>query len=78
MHYISEVLGHHSIDFTRKLQSRLCIEERPSRAGRTQIEAGMTLAQKWHTGFPMGVADRCKLPKNLVATGGIEPPTLGL
>jgi hypothetical protein len=38
----------------------------------------MTLAKKRHTGFFMGVADRCKLLKNLVATGGIEPPTLGL
>jgi hypothetical protein len=38
----------------------------------------LTLAQKWHRGFCMEVVDRCKLLKDLVATVGIEPTTLGL
>jgi hypothetical protein len=29
-------------------------------------------------GFFVKLADGCKLLKDLVATGGIEPPTLGL
>ena len=62
----------------RQVQSGLSIEERPSRAGGAEIEARMTLAQKWHTGIFVKRADGCKLLKDLVATGGIEPPTLGL
>ena len=62
----------------RQVQSGLSIEERPSRAGGAEIEARMTLAQKWHTGIIVKLADGCKLLKDLVATGGIEPPTLGL
>ena len=38
----------------------------------------MTLAQKWHTEVFVKRADGCKLLKDLVATDGIEPSTLGL
>ncbi|MBP1599544.1 MAG: hypothetical protein H6Q05_4921 [Acidobacteria bacterium] len=38
----------------------------------------MTLAQKWHTGIFVKLADGCKLLEDLVATVGIEPTTLGL
>ena len=36
------------------------------------------LGTKLAHGFFMKLADGCKLLRNLVATGGIEPPTLGL
>ena len=62
----------------RQVQSGLSIEERPSRAGGAEIEARMTLAQKWHTGIFVKLADGCKLLEDLVATVGIEPTTLGL
>ncbi len=80
--YVSEVFGHHSIDFTgenyAKFSPDLSIKERFSGAGRTENEARMALAQNWHNGFFSKVADGCKLLIELVATGGIEPPTLGL
>ena len=55
-----------------------CVPEEAIRKRSTEIEARMTLAQKWHTGVFVKFADGCKLLIDLVATGGIEPPTLGL
>jgi hypothetical protein len=64
MHYVSEVFGHHSIDFIgetyAKLSPDLSIKERFSGAGRTENEARMALAQTGTQGVfrksPMAVS----------------------